>query len=59
MADGHSRGYENRRSVARAGLLLLELLLPGESFEVFKKKKIRPIVFGLNTQTHPSHSPFE
>ncbi|MFN2513112.1 MAG: hypothetical protein ABR568_17025 [Pyrinomonadaceae bacterium] len=36
--------YQNLRSVARAGLLLLGLLR-GESFEVFKKKEIRLIVF--------------
>ena len=41
--------YRNRRSAARAGLLLLGLLQQGESFEVFKKKGIQLIVFGLNT----------
>jgi hypothetical protein len=37
--------YRSRRSVARAGLLLLGLLEQGESFEVFKKKEIRLTVF--------------
>ncbi len=41
--------YRNRRSVARAGLLLLGLRQQGESFEVFKKKEIRLIVFVSNT----------
>ena len=49
MADGHSNTLLNRRSVARAGLLLLGPLQQGESFDVFKKKEIRLIVFVLNT----------
>jgi len=41
--------YRNRRNVAGAGPLLLELRLQGESFEVSRKKKIRLIVFESNT----------
>jgi hypothetical protein len=41
--------YRNRRSVAGDGLHLLGLLLQGESFDLFKKKEIRLIVFVSNT----------
>ena len=41
--------YRSRRSAARVGLLSLELRQQGEWFEVFKKKRIRLIVFVWST----------
>jgi hypothetical protein len=46
-------GYRNRRSAAGAGLLLSGLLPQGESFDLFKKRKIRLIAFALNTMNIP------
>lgn len=49
MADGHSNTLPKPAKRSGRWTSLWELLLQGESFEVFKKKTIPLIVSGLNT----------